>query len=63
MDMMWVNFAPNPVLCDVQLQCGPVPIIPPLCPADVNDDLSVNVLDLIDLLLVFGSACPVAEGT
>ncbi len=32
--------------------------IPPPCPADVNDDLSVNVLDLIDLLLVFGAECP-----
>ena len=32
--------------------------IPPPCPADVNEDLSVNVLDLIDLLLAFGTACP-----
>ena len=59
-DMMWVDFGPNPTLCDVPLQCGPVPIIPPPCPADVNDDLSVNVLDLIELLLAFGSTCPAA---
>ncbi len=39
-------------------QCGPVPVIPPPCPADVNEDLSVNVLDLIELLLAFGTACP-----
>ena len=26
--------------------------------ADVNDDGTVNVLDLIELLLAFGTACP-----
>ena len=46
--------------CDVVDVCGPVQFIPAPCPADVNDDLSVNVLDLIDLLLVFGSSCPAA---
>ncbi len=39
-------------------QCGPVQVIPPPCPGDVNDDLSVNVLDLIDVLLAFGTSCP-----
>ncbi len=28
------------------------------CPTDVNGDGSVDVLDLIDLLLAFGTACP-----
>ncbi len=28
------------------------------CPEDVNNDLSVNVLDLIDVLLAFGTVCP-----
>lgn len=44
--------------CGVLDQCGPVPIIPPPCTADVNDDLAVNVLDLIDVLVVFGESCP-----
>jgi len=30
----------------------------PACPTDINDDGVTNVLDLIDLLLVFGTACP-----
>ncbi len=33
------------------------PVEPP-CPEDVNGDGTVNVLDLIDLLLSFGQACP-----
>ena len=28
------------------------------CPTDINDDGVTNVLDLIDLLLAFGAACP-----
>jgi len=28
------------------------------CPEDVNGDGSINVLDLIDLLLLFGTTCP-----
>ena len=28
------------------------------CPTDVNGDGVTNVLDLIDLLLAFGAACP-----
>ncbi len=27
----------------------------PVCPADINSDGAVNVLDLIDLLLCFGA--------
>ena len=58
-DHSWLLFnSGNPgANCEVLQECGPVPVIPPPCPADVNDDLSVNVLDLIDLLLVFGSTC------
>ena len=33
------------------------PVEPP-CPEDTNNDGMVNVLDLIDLLLAFGTACP-----
>ncbi len=32
--------------------------VPDPCPQDVNGDGSVNVLDLIDLLLEFGTPCP-----
>ena len=35
--------------------CGDVP---GCVAADVNDDGTVNVLDLIELLLAFGTACP-----
>ena len=28
------------------------------CPSDINGDGVTNVLDLIDLLLAFGQACP-----
>ncbi len=28
------------------------------CPTDINGDGVTNVLDLIDLLLAFGAACP-----
>ena len=28
------------------------------CPSDINGDGPVNVLDLIDLLLAFGTVCP-----
>ncbi len=28
------------------------------CPTDTNGDGTVNVLDLIELLLAFGTACP-----
>ena len=37
----------------VQTNCPPPP-----CPEDVNSDGAVNVLDLIELLLAFGTACP-----
>ena len=37
---------------------GPDQIIPAPCPEDITADGSVNVLDLIDLLLAFGTACP-----
>ena len=30
----------------------------PPCPADINGDGSVNVLDLVELLLAFGTTCP-----
>ncbi len=30
----------------------------PPCPQDINGDGVTNVLDLIDLLLAFGTACP-----
>ena len=48
----------NAGLIDLLL-CFGVPADPP-CDAgqDVNGDGTVNVLDLIDLLLVFGTACP-----
>ncbi len=55
-----MRFSDTAPLCDIVDECGPVPVIPPPCPADVNDDLSVNVLDLIELLLAFGSSCPAA---
>ena len=35
------------------VSCGPPPCPP--CPEDVNGDGAINVLDLIDLLLCFGS--------
>ena len=35
-DMTWVEYGFQS--CDVIDQCGPVPIIPPPCPADVNDE-------------------------
>ena len=62
-DLTWVHFNNHPqggFGCDVLESCGPVPLIPPPCPADVNEDLTVNVLDLIELLLAFGSTCPAA---
>ncbi len=34
------------------------PALPGCEPEDVNGDGSVNVLDLIDLLLAFGQNCP-----
>ncbi len=45
----------------VFLRCGgdrPVSIIPLPCPEDITADGAVNVLDLIALLLAFGTACP-----
>ncbi len=46
--------------CDVDAAtvCGPVEVIPNQCPEDITADGTVNVLDLVDLLLVFGTACP-----
>ena len=35
----------------------PAPV-PPSCPEDTNGDGAVNVLDLIEVLLVFGTTCP-----
>ena len=35
----------------------PIPKLDP-CPTDINNDGVTNVLDLIDLLLAFGQACP-----
>ncbi len=43
------------------LYCPPPPLpipIPDPCPTDTNDDGVTNVLDLIDVLLAFGTACP-----
>ena len=44
-------------LIDVRL-CFGEPAVPGCEPEDVNGDGSVNVLDLIDVLLAFGTACP-----
>ncbi len=38
-----------------EFQPGPVP---PSCPTDINGDGDVNVLDLIEVLLAFGTFCP-----
>ena len=59
-DMTWVQYTVDS--CELLDQCGPVQVIPPPCPADVNDDLAVNVLDLIDVLLAFGEECPLPGG-
>ncbi len=41
------------------LYCPPPPPKKPNpCPTDINGDGVTNVLDLIDLLLQFGQACP-----
>ena len=40
------------------LYCGPPIPKPDPCPTDTNDDGVTNVLDLIELLLAFGAACP-----
>jgi len=41
------------------LYCPPPPLPKPdPCPTDINGDGVTNVLDLIDLLLAFGNACP-----
>ncbi len=40
------------------LYCPPPIPLPDPCPTDTNDDGVTNVLDLIDLLLVFGQTCP-----
>jgi len=41
------------------LYCAPPgPKKPDPCPTDINGDGVTNVLDLIDLLLAFGAACP-----
>ena len=47
---------------DVPLQlavrpAAPIPKPSPR-PTDINGDGTINVLDLIDLLLAFGTACP-----
>ena len=38
--------------------CFGQPAVPSCEAEDVNGDGSVNVLDLIELLLAFGAACP-----
>ncbi len=38
-----------------ELQPAPVP---PSCPEDINGDGAINVLDLIEVLLAFGTTCP-----
>ena len=40
------------------LYCAPPIPKPNPCPTDINDDGVTNVLDLIDVLLAFGQACP-----
>ena len=40
------------------LYCAPPIPKPNPCPTDINDDGVTNVLDLIQLLLQFGQACP-----
>ncbi len=40
------------------LYCPPPIPHPDPCPTDINGDGVTNVLDLIDLLLAFGAACP-----
>ncbi len=40
------------------LYCPPPIPKPDLCPTDTNDDGVTNVLDLIDVLLAFGTARP-----
>ncbi len=40
------------------LLCFGLPAVPGCELEDVNTDGSVNVLDLIDLLLEFGNTCP-----
>ncbi len=43
----------------LRLYCPPPsPKKPDPCPTDTNDDGVTNVLDLIELLLAFGTACP-----
>ena len=58
-DMTLVTFGPGPkTVCEVQSTCGPVSIIPLPCPEDITADGNVDVLDVIELLLAFGTACP-----
>ena len=40
------------------LYCAPAIAKPEPCPTDTNDDGVTNVLDLIQLLLAFGTSCP-----
>ncbi len=40
------------------LLCFGLPAVPGCEAEDINEDGSVNVLDLIELLLAFGAACP-----
>ena len=43
----------------LRLYCPPPPLAKPSsCPTDINGDGVTNVLDLIALLLVFGTTCP-----
>ena len=49
--------AANPDLIDLLL-CFGQPATPPCNAADVNGDGQVNVLDLIELPLAFGTASP-----
>ena len=56
MDMTTVVFDTPSNLCDILNVPCTASVIPPPCPADITADGTVNVLDLIDLLLAFGRA-------
>ena len=40
------------------LLCFGEPAVPECVAEDINGDGSVNVLDLVELLLAFGTTCP-----
>ena len=61
-ELLWIaNSTNHPVIGQNMfdlLLCFGLPAVPGCESQDVNADGSVDVLDLIDLLLAFGSACP-----